>query len=72
MSNCSSAVGGTRLERTDQDSIDFYVRNGRMLHAHGAREGLRALVDLFRSRRRSEPEWQVVWPAPEADSRDRP
>ena len=49
------------------DSLDFHARHGRALQARAAREGMEALLTLFRSwrRRRGAPRrgWHVEWPA---------
>jgi hypothetical protein len=48
------------------DSFDFHARHGRALQARAAREGMRVLLDLWRtsSRRRGAAGrgWQVEWP----------
>lgn len=31
------------------DSIDFYIRNGRALHARAMRESLQMMVEVFRN-----------------------
>jgi hypothetical protein len=46
------------------DSVDFYVRYGRALHARAMREMLRSLLrSLGRRRVSRRPAWEVVWPA---------
>lgn len=49
------------------DSVDFHARHGRALHARAAREGMEALLTLFRSWRRRGASagqgWHVEWPA---------
>lgn len=59
------------------DSVDFHARHGRALHARAAREGMEALLTLYRSwRRRGAPTrrgWHVEWPAgPETSHPTRP
>jgi hypothetical protein len=50
------------------DSVDFFARHGRTLHARAAREGIDALLALYRSWRfRRAPAgrgWEVEWPVP--------
>jgi hypothetical protein len=48
------------------DSVDFYARHGRALHAQAARDGMEALLALYRSWRSRRAfagqGWEVEWP----------
>jgi hypothetical protein len=61
----TSDLQGTRI-REAGDSIDFYVRHGRVLHAQAMREGLEKVRSWLRSRMRARPAqgtpWETVWP----------
>jgi len=48
------------------DSVDFYVRHGRALHAQAMWEMLRSLWrSLGRRRATRGPAWKVIWPVAE-------
>lgn len=64
----SSKVGIVASGREASDSVDFHARHGRTLHARAAREGVEALIALYRSWQRRgaarDRGWQVEWPTP--------
>jgi hypothetical protein len=63
----NSDLQGPRI-REAADSIDFYVRHGRALHAQAMREGLEKLRSWLRSWMQPDPRqarrtpWATVWP----------
>jgi hypothetical protein len=61
-----------RRTREAGDSIDFYVRHGRALHAEAMREGFEMLRRWLRSRMHRRPApatpWETVWPVERARS----
>jgi hypothetical protein len=64
MASTHASIVASRREAGD--SVDFHARHGRVLHARAAREGMEALLTLYRSWRRGAPArrgWQVEWPA---------
>ena len=64
MASTHASIVASRREAGD--SVDFHARHGRVLHARAAREGMEALLTLYRSWRRPGAPWgrgwQVEWP----------